>query len=74
MPNEYLARLRTVGVLQRGRTKPQIVEGRDASGARTKAVTDELGHTVTEHNNRADQVDVTIRPPMVHMEGSRHGE
>lgn len=67
--NEYLAKLKTVGVMQRSwRTKDQIEEGRNMDGDRTKATTDQLGNTVTEHNNDQDRVDVTIRPETVNME------
>lgn len=67
--SEYGDRLRakSIGFLSKGVTKPQVVEGRDADGARTKAVTDELGHTVVEHNNKKDQVDVHIKAPAIHM-------
>jgi hypothetical protein len=70
MPNEFLEKVRTVGVMHGGRTRPKIVEGVDADGARTKAVTDELGNTVTEHANSRDQVDVHIRAPLVQMKAS----
>lgn len=63
--NEYLERLRSVGVMKGGRSRDRVVEGRDANGDRTKAVTDQLGNTVTEHANSKDQVDVTIRPALV---------
>ena len=64
--NEYLEKLRSVGVVSK-RSKPHVVEGRDHEGNRTKAVTDEAGNTVTEHNNSKDQVDVTIRAPRIHV-------
>lgn len=71
MSNPYLEKLRSVGFMTRGRTRPKIVEGYDRDGARTKAVTDELGNTVTEHNNSKDQVDVHIRAPHLKIVGSQ---
>lgn len=67
--SEYGDRLRAkgIGFLSRGLTKPKVKEGRDAEGARTKSVTDELGNTVTEHDNKKDQVDVLVRAPHVKM-------
>jgi hypothetical protein len=63
----YGDKLRAKGIayLSKGLTKPKVVHGRDAEGARTKAVTDELGNTVTEHNNSKDQVDVAIKAPHI---------
>lgn len=62
-----LAKLRTLGVLRRGRTRAHIAEGRRPAndpgvdaGQRFKAVTDELGNTVTESANRQD---VRIQAP-----------
>jgi hypothetical protein len=76
----YLDRLRTVAPISR-RTRDIIREGRDVAGARTKAVTDQLGNTVTEHNNSKDQVDVNIRAPEIRVtpdgeirETRRHGD
>jgi len=58
-----LDKLRSIGVISR-RTRNQVREGRDASsGERFKAVTDELGNTVTQRGN--DRQDVTIRAPRV---------
>jgi hypothetical protein len=56
----YLDKLRSVAPIAR-RTRDIVQEGRDEAGDRTKAVTDQLGNTVTEHNNRKDQVDVNIQ-------------
>ena len=65
----YGERLRAkgIGFLSKGQTKSRVVEGRDEEGCRTKAVTDELGNTVTEHNNKKDQVDVHIRAPHIEI-------
>lgn len=68
--NEYREKLLSIGVLRGGRSRPTVVEGIDAEGAKTKAVTDELGNTVTEHNNSKDQVDVHIRAPHVKVVGT----
>jgi hypothetical protein len=73
----YLDRLRTVAPISR-RTRDIVVAGRDVAGARTKATTDQLGNTVTEHNNSKDQVDVNIRAPEIRLTGDeireiRHG-
>jgi hypothetical protein len=66
--NPYLEKLRTVAPITR-RTRDIVVDGRDEAGARTKAVTDQLGNTVTEHNNSKDQVDVHIRAPHIRVGG-----
>ena len=61
-----LDRLRSVGSLSRGRTRDQVTEQRLPGGGRTKAVTDELGATVTEHSKAGTGVshrqDVMVRP------------
>ena len=79
--SEYGKKLRAKGIGYLGKglslTKDKVVEGRDEEGNRTKAVTDELGNTVTEHNNSKDQVDVNIRAPHVkvrmNQETTRNG-
>jgi hypothetical protein len=55
-----LEKLRSIGVISR-RTGNQVREGRDNFGNRFKAVTDELGNTVTQR--AGDRQDVTIRAP-----------
>jgi hypothetical protein len=69
MEQTYGQRLRekSIGFLRGGQTKPKVKVGRDSEGCKTKSVTDELGNTVTEHNNSKDQVDVTIRAPHVSL-------
>lgn len=57
-----LDKLRSIGVISR-RSGPTVREGRRADGVRVKAVTDELGHTVTEHNVPGGRQDVHIRMP-----------
>jgi hypothetical protein len=75
MANEYLERLRSVGVLKGGRTQARVVEGRRDDGVAFKATTDELGNTVTEHNTKEDRVDVTVRPQITEMKGALvHGD
>lgn len=70
--SEYADKLRAkgIGVLTGGVTKDKVVEGRDEQGAKIKSVTDELGNTVTEHNNKKDQVDVTVRPQFIQQGGA----
>jgi hypothetical protein len=72
MSNPYREKLLGVGFLSRGRsTDRHVVEGRDANGDRFKAVTDQAGNTVTEHDNRLDQVDVHVRSPHIRIGGSK---
>lgn len=59
---EWLAKMRSIAAISR-RSSPQIREGRDESGDRFKAVTDELGNTVTERSG--DRQDVTINAPHI---------
>jgi hypothetical protein len=67
MSNPFRDKLLTIGYLSRGQTKPKVKYGRDVEGAKTKSVTDELGNTVIEHNNKKDQVDVKIKAPHVRI-------
>jgi hypothetical protein len=62
-----ILREKGIGYLSRGRTKDKIEFGRDAQGAKTKSITDELGNTVVEHNNKLDQVDVHIKAPHIRI-------
>lgn len=57
------AKLLSLGYLAGGRTRDQVREGRRADGTRTKATTDQLGNTVTEHAD--DRQDVHIKVPTV---------
>ena len=72
MGNEYLDRLRSVGVIGQ-RTKARTREGRDAdTGQRWKATTDELNNTITERSERSpsgvtERQDVHLRPETVHQ-------
>jgi hypothetical protein len=61
-----LDKLRSLGYLSRGRTRNHVAEGRRPDGVRTKATTDELGTTVTEHA-KGDRQDVHVRPSTIHV-------
>lgn len=69
-----LEKLRSVGFLSRGRTKPRAVSGREHpdSGKPWRSVTDEAGNTVTEHgvpgSGVSDRQDVMIRPATVRVD------
>ncbi len=74
--NPYRDRLLTVGVISR-RTRDRVEEGRShpESGQPWKAVTDELGNTVTEHGGHgatgvSARQDVQIRPAPVVLKAS----
>lgn len=58
-------KLLSLGFLARGRTRAHVREGRRADGVRTKATTDELNTTVTEHAD--DRQDVHLRPAPVRV-------
>jgi hypothetical protein len=70
---EWLARIKSIGHLSRGRTQNRVTEGRahPDSGEPFKAVTDELGHTVTEHgatgSGVSDRQDVHISAETVQV-------
>lgn len=61
-----LDKMRSLAVISR-QTGSTVREGHRPDGVRVKAVTDELGNTVTEHATRDDRVDVHIRAPHVRM-------
>jgi hypothetical protein len=71
-PGIDLEKLRSIGQLRGGRTGSRSTSGREhpESGLPFKAVTDELGNTVTEHGEAGSGVsarqDVEIRPATVH--------
>jgi hypothetical protein len=65
--SNYRDKLLSIGYLPRGRTGSRVVESRRPDGVRTKATTDELGNTVTEHAE-GDRVDVMVRPQTVYAE------
>lgn len=67
--SDFADKVRSLGVLARGRTRSRVVEGRRSerdpgvdAGQRCKSTTDELGNTVTESANRQD---VQIRAPLI---------
>lgn len=63
---EKLEAMRSVGFINGPLpSKPKVREFRDQSGARAKATTDELGHTVTQRGN--DRQDVQINAQPVHL-------
>jgi hypothetical protein len=78
MASEFLDRMRSIGYLSRGRTRPQVREGRahPDSGKPFKATTDELGGTVTEHGipgtGVSDRQDAHIRPDTVRLDLREH--
>ena len=58
-----LAKMRSIGVLGRGRTRDRVADVRDAAGKVVgKATTDQLNNTVTVRDNSQD---VLIRAPHV---------
>ena len=62
-----LDKMRSLAVIG-NRTRSTVVEGRRPDGVRIKATTDELGHTVTEHNVPGDRQDVLLRPQTIRLE------
>jgi hypothetical protein len=74
MASEWLDKMRSVGYLPRGRTRDQVREGRahPDSGKPYRAVTSELGHTVTEHGTPgtgvSDRQDAHIRPATIEFD------
>jgi len=58
-------KLLSVGFMAGGRTRPKVVEGRDADGYRFKATTDELNNTITERHS--DRQDAHIRAPLIQV-------
>lgn len=66
------AKMRSIGYLGRGRTRPHVREGREhpETGVPFKAVTDELNNTVTEHATKDDRVDVLVRPETTRQVGN----
>lgn len=74
MASEFLERMRSIGYLSRGRTRSRTSGGRahPDSGKPYKAVTDELGGTVTEHGTPgtgvSDRQDAHIRPDTLRLD------
>ncbi len=67
--SEFADKVRSVGYLRAGRTRPRVREGRTHpdTGVPFKAVTDELGAVTTEHATADDRVDVTVNAPRLHV-------
>lgn len=69
--HEWRERMRSIGVLTRGRTRVKVTEGRmhPESGLPFKSVTDPANNTVTEHSVPGTGVsarqDVELRPKPV---------
>ncbi len=61
---EKLEAMRSIGFLSKGQTRPKVREWTDPTSGRMKAVTDELGNTVTQHS-KVDRQDVHIKAPEV---------
>lgn len=75
-PGSYREKLLSVGYISR-RSRPRVTERRGDDGSRTKAVTDELDNTVTEHTRPGSGVshrqDVLVRPEGLHLRGGIQG-
>lgn len=67
--SDFADKVRSVGYLRGGRTRPRVREGRSHpdTGQPFKATTDELGATVTEHGTPDDRVDVHVTPQTLTM-------
>jgi hypothetical protein len=71
MASEWQQKMRSIGHLSRGRTRSRERSGRSHpdSGKPFKAVTDELGATVTEHGTPgsgvSDRQDAHVYPDVV---------
>ncbi len=69
--SEFSDKIRTIGYLSRGRSRPREASGRSHpdSGKPWKAITDEAGNTVTEHGDPGSgtscRQDVEIRPGVI---------
>lgn len=69
--SEYSDKLKSVGFLSGGRTRSREQSGREHADSHLpyKAVTDELGNTVTEHSDPGSGVscrqDVEIHPAVI---------
>lgn len=62
--SEFADKVRSLGVIG-SRSRSRVEYGRDEQGQRTKAVTDELNNTTTEHQD--GRVDVHIRAPHIRL-------
>jgi len=74
LASEWQEKMRSIGHLPGGRTRSREQSGREHPDSHLpfKAVTDELGNTVTEHGDPGSGVsvrqDVEIRPALVQTE------
>ena len=74
MASEWLEKMRSIGHLAHGRTRPVIREGRahPDSGKPYKVTRDELGNDVTEHGTPgtgvSDRQDAHIHPATLEVE------
>lgn len=66
--SEFADKVRSLGYLSRGRTRPRVTEGRKhpETGVAFKTVTTEAG-SVTEHNTRDPRVDAVATPETVRL-------
>jgi len=68
LSQEKLAAMRSINFINGPLPgKPRVREWTDETSGRMKAVTDELGHTVTQHGT-VDRQDVTINAETVVLE------
>jgi hypothetical protein len=64
-----LNKLRSIGYLSKGRTRPKVKEYRDnTDGHRIKETVDECGGSTIEHDTPDDRVDAIIRPRTIEMD------
>jgi hypothetical protein len=62
--SEFADKVRSLGLVT-GKARDKVVYAGDKRGERTKATTDELGNTVTEH--QTGRVDVEIKAPKIQL-------
>jgi hypothetical protein len=73
LASEWLEKMRSIGHLSHGRTRSREHSGREhpESGRPFKAVTDELGNTLTEHGTPgtgvSDRQDAEVRPDTLNV-------
>lgn len=66
-------KMRSIGYLSRGRTRPKVTEGRDDNGRRFKATRDELGNTVTERAGDRQDVVINAQPAQLRAAVNEEG-
>lgn len=62
--SEFRDKILSLG-LNTGKSRDRVVYAGDKPGERTKATTDELGNTVTQHQD--GRQDVHIRAPLIRL-------